>query len=64
MTNYYVLKVIDGIYFSQFQRGGDSLVYTVNIEEAWFTPDLKAVQIMQQSLKRRYQVPTEIVIFS
>jgi hypothetical protein len=41
MKNYYLLEVLDGVYFVQFKGNKDSLVYSVDQEEAWKTPNLQ-----------------------
>jgi hypothetical protein len=63
VKNYYLLEVLDGIYFVQFKVSKDSLVYSVDQEEAWKTSNLQAAQNMKICLMRIYNVSSKVVVY-
>lgn len=63
MKNYYLLEVLDGVYFVQFKGNKDSLIFSVDQEEAWKTPNLQAAQNMKICLLRVYNVSSEVVVY-
>lgn len=64
VKNYYVLEVLDGIYFVQFKGRDKPLVYSVDQEEAWKTSNLHAAQNMQICLMRIYNISSKVVIYN
>lgn len=63
MKNYYLLEVLDGVYFVQFKGNKDSLVYSVDQEEAWKTSNLQAAQNMKICLMRIYNISSKVVVY-
>jgi hypothetical protein len=63
VKNYYLLEVLDGVYFVQFKGNKDSLIYSVDQEEAWKTPNLQAAQKMKICLLRVYNVSSKVVVY-
>lgn len=69
MGNYYLLEVLDGVYFVQFKGNKnlngnkDSLVYTVDQDEAWKTSNLQAAQNMKISIMRLFNIPSKVIIY-
>jgi hypothetical protein len=61
MKSYYLLEVLDGVYFVQFKGKKESLVYSVNQEEAWKTSNPQGAEKMKICLMRLYNIHSKIV---
>lgn len=63
MKSYYLLEVLEGVYFSQFKGDKDSLVYTVDQEEAWVTENPQFAENMKICLWKLYQVHSKVKVY-
>jgi hypothetical protein len=63
VKNYYIIEVLDGVYFAQFKGKKESLVYTVDQEEAWKTSNHQAAQNMNLCLQRLYNLTSKVIIY-
>ncbi|WP_442600251.1 hypothetical protein [Neobacillus sp. D3-1R] len=59
MREYLIVEVLDGVYFANF-KDKNSLVYTVDQNEAWKTADFKAAKKMVICLNRLYNIQSKI----
>lgn len=63
VKNYYLLEVLDGVYFANFKGNKDSLVYTVDQDEAWKTTEYQSAQKMILCLIKLYNVQSKIKVY-